>query len=52
MFDPARRNIYAFFDTVARIVIAPSELPVGIITSFIGAPVFCMAYFKKKRVIQ
>jgi iron complex transport system permease protein len=27
-------------DTVARIIIAPTELPVGIITSFIGVPFF------------
>jgi len=36
-------------DTIARIVIAPSELPVGIITSFIGAPVFVWLILKKKR---
>lgn len=43
----------AFFmllsDTIARIVISPSELPVGIITSFIGAPVFVWLILKKKR---
>jgi len=27
-------------DTVARTVISPSELPVGVITAFIGAPFF------------
>jgi len=27
-------------DTVARIVIAPSELPVGVLTAFIGGPFF------------
>ncbi len=43
----------AFFmllsDTIARIIIAPSELPVGIITSFIGAPVFVWLILKKKK---
>ncbi len=34
-------------DTLARVVIAPSELPVGIITSLIGAPIF--VYLLKKR---
>ncbi len=34
-------------DTLARIVIAPSELPVGIITALIGAPMFI--YLLKKR---
>jgi len=28
-------------DTLARVVIAPSELPVGVITSVLGAPFFC-----------
>ena len=28
-------------DTLARVVIAPSELPVGVITSLLGAPFFC-----------
>ena len=27
-------------DTIARVIIAPSELPVGVITSIIGVPVF------------
>jgi len=27
-------------DTIARIVISPGELPVGVITAFIGAPFF------------
>jgi iron complex transport system permease protein len=29
-------------DMVARILLAPAELPIGIITSFIGAPVFVL----------
>lgn len=43
----------AFFllaaDTVSRIVIAPSEIPVGIVTSLIGAPVFIWLIFKKNK---
>jgi len=27
-------------DTVARTIISPSELPVGVITAFLGAPFF------------
>ncbi len=34
-------------DTLARVIIAPTELPVGIITSIIGAPMFI--YLLKKR---
>jgi iron complex transport system permease protein len=29
-----------FADSIARIVISPAELPVGIITAFFGAPFF------------
>ncbi len=36
-------------DTLARIVLAPIELPVGILTSLIGAPFFLYLLLKKKR---
>ncbi|MBS1518682.1 MAG: iron ABC transporter permease [Bacteroidetes bacterium] len=36
-------------DTVSRMVIAPSEIPVGIVTSLIGAPVFIWLIFRKNR---
>ncbi|SMB91226.1 iron complex transport system permease protein [Thermanaeromonas toyohensis ToBE] len=36
-------------DTLARTIIAPTELPVGIITAFIGAPFFIYLLVKKKR---
>jgi iron complex transport system permease protein len=29
-----------FADTIARTVVAPSELPIGVVTALIGAPVF------------
>jgi len=35
-------------DTIARTVISPAEIPVGIITSFIGAPVFIWLILKKR----
>lgn len=37
-------------DTLARILISPSELPVGVITAFMGAPFFI--YLLKKRGSQ
>ena len=37
-------------DVIARIIIAPAELPVGIITSFLGAPVFIWLIMKNKTV--
>ncbi len=36
-------------DLVARTIIAPSELPIGVITSFIGAPVFAYIFFRQRR---
>jgi ABC-type Fe3+-siderophore transport system permease subunit len=29
-----------FADLVARVVLAPAELPIGVVTAFIGAPFF------------
>jgi len=34
-------------DTIARTIISPSEIPVGIVTSFIGAPVFIWLIIRK-----
>ena len=39
-----------FADSVARTVISPAELPVGIITAFFGAPFFIYLLRKRKRV--
>jgi iron complex transport system permease protein len=36
-------------DTVARLVIAPTELPVGIVTSLLGVPFFIYIMINKKR---
>jgi iron complex transport system permease protein len=36
-------------DTVARMVIAPTELPVGILTSMLGVPFFLYILVRKKR---
>ncbi|MEO8664247.1 MAG: iron ABC transporter permease [Ignavibacteria bacterium] len=35
-------------DTIARMVISPAELPVGIVTSFIGAPVFIWLILRRR----
>jgi iron complex transport system permease protein len=35
-------------DTLARIVLAPVEIPVGILTSLIGAPFFLYMLLRKK----
>lgn len=36
-------------DLVSRTIIAPTELPIGVITSFIGAPVFAYIFFKQRK---
>jgi len=36
-------------DLVSRTIIAPAELPIGVITAFIGAPVFSYIFFKQRR---
>lgn len=36
-------------DLISRTIIAPTELPIGVITSFIGAPVFAYIFFKQRR---
>ena len=35
-------------DTIARTIISPAELPVGVITSLIGGPFFVWLLIKKK----
>ena len=41
----------AFLATVdigARTLVAPAELPVGVITAFVGAPFFCVVLWRRK----
>ena len=35
-------------DMVSRVIIAPAELPIGIVTSFVGAPVFIWILLRQK----
>lgn len=39
-------------DAIARVVVAPSELPIGIVTSFIGAPFFLILLHRNKYSFQ
>lgn len=39
----------AVVDIVARLVIRPAELPIGIITAVVGAPVFLWILRKQRR---
>jgi ABC-type Fe3+-siderophore transport system permease subunit len=38
--DPLGAIFLVWVDVVARVVVAPEELPVGVVTSFLGAPFF------------
>jgi iron complex transport system permease protein len=38
-------------DLVSRTIISPSELPIGVITAFIGAPVFAFIFWKQRRKV-
>ena len=39
-------------DTLARTLIAPAELPIGIVTTLIGAPLFIALMVREKRRFQ
>ncbi|WP_370452993.1 FecCD family ABC transporter permease [Sporosarcina sp. BI001-red] len=36
-------------DLLARTIISPTELPVGVITAFIGAPVFAFIFYRQRK---
>lgn len=41
-----------FADTVSRTIVAPSELPIGILTSLIGGPIFIAILIKFKNTLR
>ncbi len=46
-------NLIVIADTIARIIVLPAELPIGLVTSFIGGPFFfalLFREFKKRRM--
>ncbi|QUG40457.1 iron ABC transporter permease [Psychrobacillus sp. INOP01] len=36
-------------DLVSRTIISPTELPIGVITAFVGAPVFAFIFFRQRK---
>jgi len=36
-------------DLISRTIISPTELPIGVITALIGAPVFAIILLQRKR---
>jgi iron complex transport system permease protein len=39
-------------DMVARVIVAPAELPIGIITAVMGAPVFLWILLRKRGLVD
>jgi iron complex transport system permease protein len=39
-------------DVIARVVIAPAELPIGIVTAVLGAPVFLWILLKRRGLVE
>ena len=39
-------------DTVARVVMSPSELPLGVVTALVGAPVFVIILNSRRRSVS
>ena len=37
---------------VARVIVAPAELPIGIITAVMGAPVFLLILLRKRGLVD
>ncbi len=42
-------SLLVICDLVSRTIIAPTELPIGVITAFIGAPVFAYIFLKQRK---
>lgn len=47
----AGASLLILADTLARTVLAPTEIPVGVITAFFGAPFFLYLLRRKKRAV-
>ena len=45
-------TLFVVADTVGRTIIAPAELPVGVLTALIGGPFFLWLILGKKRVFE
>lgn len=42
-------SLLVICDLISRIIIAPVELPIGVITSFIGAPAFAYIFYRQRK---
>ena len=39
-------------DVIARVIIAPAELPIGIVTAVLGAPVFLWILLRQRGMVD
>lgn len=42
-------SLLVICDLVSRTIIAPVELPIGVITSFLGAPIFAYIFYRQRK---
>jgi len=45
-------SLLVLADVVSRTILAPAELPIGIVTAILGAPVFLVLLYRQKRTMQ
>jgi iron complex transport system permease protein len=39
-------------DTLARMVLSPTEIPLGVVTAFLGAPFFAYLLSRQKKLLK
>jgi iron complex transport system permease protein len=63
IFGPDHRQLFplsaivgaiflVFADTLARIIVAPAQLPVGIVTAMVGGPFFLVLLIKYSKKVS
>lgn len=45
-------SLLVLADVIARVVIAPAELPIGIVTAVLGAPVFLWILLRRRGLVE
>ena len=45
-------SLLVFADIIARVIVAPAELPIGIVTAVLGAPVFLWILLRNRSLVD
>jgi iron complex transport system permease protein len=45
-------SLLLFADAISRLVVAPAELPIGIVTAILGAPVFLWILLRRRGIVD